>query len=81
MYPRRFARIRPTGSMAGTVKVQVGPKAPLIDCKLVDYSAGGACLEVFGQVTLPARFEMFYGGVRKRCRIVWTKGRRVGVSF
>jgi PilZ domain len=67
--------------MSSTVKIQVGPKLPLIDCKLVDYSAGGACLEIFGQVKLPDRFEMFYGNTRKRCRVVWSKGRRVGVSF
>jgi hypothetical protein len=67
--------------MSSTVKLQLGPKTPLIDCRLVDYSAGGACLEVSGEVKLPERFEMFYGSVKKRCRIVWRKARRVGVSF
>ena len=81
MHPRRFARIRPAGNMSGTVKVQAGPNTPLIDCKLVDYSAGGACLELSGQTKLPDRFELFYGTTRKRCRIVWSRGRRVGVTF
>ena len=53
MHPRRFARIRRAGNMSGTVKVQAGPNTPLIDCKLVDYSAGGACLELSGQIRLP----------------------------
>lgn len=81
MHPRRFARVRPRGNVSSVVKVQAGPKAPLIDCTLIDYSAGGACLEVPGQTKLPDRFEMFHGSIRKRCRIVWSKGRRVGVTF
>jgi hypothetical protein len=67
--------------MSGTVKVQAGPNTPLIDCKLMDYSAGGACLELSGQIRLPERFELFYGTTRKRCHTVWSKGRRIGVMF
>jgi hypothetical protein len=62
-------------------KLIVGPKAPVIDCKIVDYSAGGACLEVCGQTKLPDRFELLFGGTKKRCRVVWRAGLRVGVAF
>jgi hypothetical protein len=81
MYPRLFARVRPTGQMSGVAKIIVDPKAPLIDCKVVDYSPGGACLEVSGQPKLPNRFELLFGGTKKRCRVVWTAGRRLGVAF
>jgi hypothetical protein len=81
MYPRLFVRVRPTGQMSGGAKIIVGPKAPAIDCKVVDYSPGGACLEVSGQPKLPARFELVFGSTRKRCRVVWTAGRRLGVAF
>jgi PilZ domain-containing protein len=81
MYPRRFSRVRPTGRISDAAKVIVGPKAPLIDCRVVDYSAGGACLEIWGQITLPNRFELLFGGTKKRCRVVWTAGRRLGVAF
>ena len=82
MYPRRFARIRPTGRNSDVAKLIVGPKAPVIDCRVVDYSAGGACLEIWGQTPqLPNRFELLFGGTKKRCRVVWTKGRRLGVTF
>jgi hypothetical protein len=81
MYPRRFARVRPTGRVSGSAKLLLGPKAPLIECTLLDYSAGGACLELKKAMTLPDRFEMFHGSVRKRCRRIWSKGLRVGVSF
>ena len=81
MYPRRFARIRPTGRTSDVAKLIVGPKAPVIDCIVVDYSAGGACLEIWGQTQLPNRFELLFGGTKKRCRVVWSKGRRLGVAF
>ena len=71
MYPRLFSRVRPSGKMSATAKLVVGPKAPVIDCRVVDYSPGGACLEIWGETKLPDRFEMVYGGTRKRCRVVW----------
>ena len=81
MHPRLFARVRPTGNMSSLVRLQLGPKVPLVDCRLVDYSAGGACLELGSDIKLPDRFEMFHGTTRKRCRLVWKRGKRIGVSF
>ena len=81
MYPRRFARVRPTGRISSAAKLIVGPKDPLIDCTVVDYSPGGACLEVMGQPKLPNRFELVFGGTKKHCRVVWSSGRRLGVVF
>jgi hypothetical protein len=81
MHPRRFARVHPTGRNSHAAKLIVGPKTPAIDCIVVDYSAGGACLEITGQIKLPNRFELLFGGTRKRCRVVWSTGRRLGVSF
>jgi hypothetical protein len=79
MHPRRFARVRPTDKCSSVAKLIVGPKDPLIDCNV--YSPGGACLEVCGQFKLPDRFELLFGGTRKHCRVVWSVGRRLGVSF
>lgn len=81
MHPRRFTRVRPTGRNADVAKLIVGPKDPVIDCRVIDYSPGGACLEVFGQPRLPNRFELLFCGTKKRCRIVWNSGRRLGVAF
>ncbi len=67
--------------MARTAKILTDPRAALIDCQVVDFSAGGACLEISGQPTLPKRFELLYGATRKKCRVVWATGRRLGVSF
>ena len=79
--PRRFARVKPTGRVSNGAKIVVSPKDPMIDCALVDFSPGGACLDVGPQVVLPPRFELVHGNTRKRCRLVWKAGRRIGVSF
>ena len=81
MHPRRFARVRPAGLMATKAKIIVDPKSPVIECSLIDYSAGGACIEICGPVTLPKRFELLYSGSKKRCRVVWNSGRRYGLAF
>jgi hypothetical protein len=79
--PRLYQRVRPTSAEASKAQIIVNPKAPAVACRLVDYSPGGACLEVFPMVTLPERFELRHGNVRKRSRIVWRRGIRIGVAF
>jgi hypothetical protein len=81
MFPRRFARLRPSGKVSNTAKIIVDPKVPPIDCTVIDYSAGGACLQVIFGTSLPNRFELLHGVTRKRCRVVWKQGQRLGVSF
>lgn len=81
MHPRRSARVRPSGGMSSAAKIIIDPKAPLVDCRIVDYSAGGACIEICGETKLPNRFELVFGRTRKHCRIVWSKGRRMGLVF
>ena len=81
MHPRRFARVRPSGRISYMAKLIVDPKAPVIDCRVVDYSPGGACLELPGQTRVPIRFELLFGLTRKRFRVVWSAGRRLGVAF
>ena len=80
-HPRRFTRIRPSGLLSRSAKIIIGAKTPTLDCNVVDYSAGGACLELPRQVKLPERFELLYSGSRKKCRRVWTHGFRIGVAF
>ncbi|MBN9599726.1 MAG: PilZ domain-containing protein [Afipia sp.] len=76
---RRFERVRPSGRVSKAGKIILDPKSPMMDCSIVDYSAGGACLEV--SAPLPPRFELLYGNTRKKCRVIWTRGVRVGVTF
>jgi hypothetical protein len=81
IHPRRFARIRPNGLSSKAAKIIVAPREPVIDCAIVDYSAGGACVEVIGQIVLPSRFELLWAGTKKKCRVVWKAGQRAGVAF
>jgi hypothetical protein len=78
---RRFNRVRPSGNVSRTASIIIDPKSPVIGCNVVDYSAGGACLELTPGKPLPNRFELLYAGSKKKCRLVWAKGPRVGVSF
>lgn len=78
---RRFNRVKPTGNLSRAAKIIVDPKSPVIVCNVVDYSAGGACLEVAPRMSLPQRFELLYAGSKKKCRVVWVDGPRLGVSF
>jgi hypothetical protein len=80
-HPRLFARLRPAGRLTSAAKVFAGPKAPAIECILIDYSAGGACLQLQKPLVLPERVELLYGTTRKRCRVVWKRGLRFGVTF
>ncbi len=78
---RLYQRVRPGTANAAKAQIIVGPKQPAIACRLIDYSPGGACLELFPMVALPERFELLHGGVKKRSRVCWRRGIRIGVAF
>ena len=80
-HKRLFERIRPAGRVSRTAKIILGPKLPIIECILIDYSAGGACIQMEKHCDLPNRFELLYGTSQKRCRVVWKRGLRIGLSF
>jgi hypothetical protein len=80
-HPRLYTRLKPQGRISSIARIFFETKAPVIDCILVDYSAGGACLQLQKFVKLPDRFEVLYGTTRKRCRVVWKRGMRLGVAF
>lgn len=78
---RRFARVRPTGLVSKVGKIIVDAKAPVIDCDVIDLSAGGACLQLRSDTPLPKRLEFLHGGTRRKCVLVWKSGRRFGISY
>jgi hypothetical protein len=80
-HPRLFARLKPAGRISRVARLFLDPKAPAVACILIDYSAGGACLQLAKFAQLPDRFEVVYGTTRKRCRVVWKRGLRFGVAF
>jgi hypothetical protein len=80
-HPRLFARMRPSGRISSAAKIFAGASAAAVECILVDYSAGGACLQLKAFTALPDRFDVLYGTTRKHCRVVWKRGLRMGVAF
>jgi hypothetical protein len=78
---RLYPRQRPDGRLSRAAKILAAPNGPVIDCILIDYSAGGACLQLQKSADLPPRFELLYGTTRKRCRVVWKRAMRIGVAF
>ena len=72
--------MKPSGRISSAAKIVAGANAA-IECILVDYSAGGACLQLKAFTALPERFDVLYGTTRKRCRVVWKRGLRLGVAF
>ncbi len=80
-YPRLYARQKPQGRVSSLAKILLPSQTQVIDCVLVDYSAGGACLQLLKAADLPGRFEVLHGTTRKRCRLVWRRGMRLGVAF
>ena len=80
-YPRLFARQKPAGRISSVAKLFLAPKTPVVECILIDYSAGGACLQLHKYVELPNRLEVLFGTTKKRCRVVWKRGLRFGVAF
>ena len=81
MHPRRHARVKPAGLVSRQAKIITDPRAPVIPCTLIDYSPGGACVDLGGQVKIPDRFELLHVNTKKRCRIAWKRGTRIGVVF
>jgi hypothetical protein len=78
---RRYHRVRPAGLVSKTGTLFVDLKSRPTTCSIVDLSAGGACLDVYGNDPIPQKFILNHGGVKKTCRVMWQQGRRVGVSF
>jgi len=78
---RRFIRVAPRGLVSKVATIIVDPKKAVISCNVIDQSAGGACLEVYGQAVIPKKFTLLHAGTKKTCKVVWQVGRRLGVSY
>jgi len=79
---RRAARVAPSGLVSKTASIFADQKgAPVIECEVVDLSPGGACLQLMRDATVPERFVFLHGGVKKKARLGWRKGYRIGVVF
>jgi PilZ domain len=64
---------------AGTISTE----RAIIDCAVHDLSIAGANLEVDSQLAVPDSFDLLMDAQigKQRCRVVWRKGARIGISF
>lgn len=81
MEKRRSHRTRPEGRDAQKATILLNGSKNPIECRVVDISAGGARLQFSELVSLPNRFELVHGGVRKICHLVWSRGFQIGLRF
>jgi hypothetical protein len=63
--------------------IKFGPAGQELSCTVEDLTATGAGLHVPSTFGLPRVFRLTIDGEvgSKHCRVVWTDGKRVGVSF
>ncbi len=78
---RSTHRFEPKGLVSKTGQLFVSPSSDPIECKIVDLSPGGACLESSTLLVLPHRFEFRHGGVRRFCVLAWQRRFRFGITF
>ena len=78
---RRWFRVEPKGLVPRTGKILLGPKTPPVEVRVVDLSAGGACLELPRTVELPKRFEFLHGSTKRFCSVAWARGFRIGICY
>jgi hypothetical protein len=74
-------RVRPAGLVSKVGTIIIDPKKPVVACSIIDWSAGGACLEIGDKTDIPKRFVLLHSGTKKKCNKIWQTGRRLGVSF
>lgn len=78
---RRYARVAPRGLVSKNATLIVDLYSPVLDCVVIELSAGGACVFVLGGADIPDRLTLLHAGVKKSCRVIWRKGRRIGLQF
>lgn len=54
-----------------------------LSCTVRNLNGSGAILTVASEVAVPKEFTLAFspGAVRRECRIVWIKEKRIGVAF
>ena len=81
MHPRRFARVRPTGRNSDLAKLIVGPKDPVVDCRVVDYSPGAHALRCRVRPSCPIDFNCYLAVPRSIAVLFGTPGDVSGSCF
>jgi hypothetical protein len=78
---RRHVRIEPRGLVSKTATLITDQRRPVVQADLIEMSAGGACVFAHGQDDIPNSLILLHAGVKKSCRVIWKRGRRIGLQF
>jgi hypothetical protein len=63
-------------------KIEVAAGGRQLDCRVIDLSLGGACLECENPCRTPDRFNVVLDAYyTASCRVMWRDQNRVGVAF
>jgi PilZ domain len=64
-------------------RIKFGPSGQEMPCTVEDLTAAGAGLQVGSTFGLPKVFRLTVDGdsETRHCRVVWTDGKKLGVSF
>ncbi|MBX9933417.1 MAG: hypothetical protein K2Y56_18090 [Methylobacterium sp.] len=54
---------------------------PAIDCRVEDFSHGGARLQIAGMLCIPDSITLDFGDTQKNARVAWRALHEVGVKF
>jgi PilZ domain len=72
-------RVKPRQRMLKGATIEFGGGA--IDCTIRNLSQTGAALDVTSPVGIPAEFNLVAEGIRRPCKVVWRKEKRIGITF
>jgi hypothetical protein len=61
--------------------IKFGPAGQELSCTVDDLTGAGAGLHVATTFGLPKVFRLTVDDETRHCRVIWTDGKRVGVSF
>ena len=66
-----------------TGKIVFDRRSCVIDCRVRNVSAAGACLELPSTLGIPDRFDLVIARepYPRHCRVAWKDDTRVGVTF
>ena len=78
---RHLCRTEPKGLVSKIGQIFLSSSSDPIECRIVDLSAAGACLEISTLLDFPHRFEFRHGGLRRFCLLAWKRRYRIGIRF
>jgi hypothetical protein len=78
---RRHVRVEPRGLVSKNATLIIDLRQPVMDCEIIEMSAGGACVFVHGQDEVPNNLTLLHAGTKKVCRVIWRRGRRIGLQY